>query len=343
MRRCTRCILPETYPDIIFNEEGVCNKCLEYEKKWANRDFEELRERLKNIFSWAKKQGKRYDCLVPFSGGKDSTYTLYICRKVYGLKALAVNFNNGLRTIESVMNIENSVKKLDVASMCLGLNWGLMRRLYKEFFMKTGQFCFPCDMGIWATTQRIAEQMDIPLIVSGFSIQIESRGGKIYSYNQNLFRNIVKNNITTAEQKSFLPIEKSQRIICRLKKLKLTRYRRQISLPDYMEWNDNNIKDTIKREVQWDQGKKTGDHVDCLFAPMKNYLVIQKWGFGEKTTKYSAMVRAGQIKREEALERVLLEEDTKEKPEVIHSFMETLKVSMKDIETAKMKSHLQFL
>ncbi len=278
MKRCTRCILPETYPDIKFDKNGVCHKCHEFDQKYADKDYTKSEQELSKIFSWAKSQKKRYDCIVPFSGGKDSSYTLYLCRKKYGLKVLAVNFNNGLRTPEALTNIEQIIQKTDCAYVCYGPNWETMRKLYQEFFLKTGQFCFPCDMGIWATVHRVAEQYDVPLIVSGFSAQIESRGPKIYSYNNKLFNTIAQNVISKAEMKDFLAENSFQKIMRRLKHLKLTRYRRQISLPEYIVWDDKVIKDTIYNELGWQKrADGSGDHIDCLFAPMKNYLVVQKW------------------------------------------------------------------
>lgn len=345
MERCSRCILPENYPDIKFDKSRVCHKCYEQEKRYLNRDLIKLEKELLGIFSWAKRKNKRYDCIVPFSGGKDSSYTLHLCRKKYGLKVLAVNFNNGLRTPEALNNIENIIKKTDCAYVCYGPNWQLLKKLYRAFFLKTGQFCFPCDMGIWATIHRVAEEYDVPLIVSGFSAQIESRGPKIYSYNNRLFETITEDIISPHEMKDFIGSTKWEKITKRIKRLSLKRYRRQISLPDYINWDDKVIKDTIYNELGW-QKKPDGssDHIDCLFAPMKNYLVVQKWGFGEKTTKYSAMTRAGQISRTKAMEKALEEETPNATTEIYKKlFTEILEISPNDIENAKNKSHLGYL
>ncbi|MCM8782341.1 MAG: N-acetyl sugar amidotransferase [Candidatus Omnitrophica bacterium] len=343
VKRCLRCILPETYPDITFDQDGICHKCHEYDQRYASRDYPKLEKELTEIFDWAKSQRKRYDCIVPFSGGKDSSYTLYLCRKKYGLKVLAVNFNNGLRTPEALTNIENIVQKTDCAYVCYGPPWETMRKLYRQFFLKTGQFCFPCDMGIWATVHRVAEQYDVPLIVSGFSAQIESRGPKIYSYNNNLFKAIAKNVISKQEMKDFLEETKLQKAFRRLKHLRLSRYRRQISLPDYIIWDDKQIKDTIYNELSWQKrADGSSDHIDCLFAPIKNYLVVQKWGFGEKTTKYSAMVRAGQMTRQEAQNKAFYEEHY-DISEALIKFGKILELTEKDIEEARNKSHLNYL
>ncbi len=343
IRRCSRCILPENFPDIEFDEKGVCNKCYEAGRKYLHKDYKMLKKELEKIFEWARRQGKKYDCIVPFSGGKDSAYTLYVCRKKYGLNVLTVNFNNGLRTISAIRNIEKIIKKLDVGYVCYGPRWEVMKKLYREFFLKTGHFCIPCDMGIWATVHRVAEEYDVPLIVSGFSLQIEARGKEIYSYNNNLFRTIAKDILTKDEMEDFLEETKIKKLLRRIKHLTIRRYRRQISLPDYIEWNDMEIKKTIEEELGWEKREDgSSDHIDCLFAPVKNYLMIQKWGFGEKTTKYASMVRAGQITREEALRRIQ-QEEKKEEPSVLEEFMNILEVKKEDIEKAKEKTHLIYL
>ena len=141
----------------------------------------------------------------------------------------------------------------------------------------------------------------------------------------------------------FLGETNLQKIKRRVKHGTLSRYRQQISLPEFIEWDDKVIKDTIYKELGWEKREDgSSDHIDCLFAPMKNYLVVQKWGFGEKTTKYSSMVRAGQLSREDAIARAGQEEKGEE-PAACSVFMEMLEVSAKDLKDAKDKSHLSYL
>lgn len=341
-KRCLRCILPESYPDIVFDAHGVCHKCHEYDAKYLNKDYAKSEAALRRIFDWARGQKKRYDCIVPFSGGKDSSYTIYVCRKKYGLNVLAVNFINGLQTYEAIRNMKKIAEKLDAAFASYGPSIETMKKLYRAFFLKTGQFCFPCDMGIWATVHRFAEQYDVPLIVSGFSAQIESRGKKIYSYNNRLFQTVAHSVITLAEMKDFLEETAFEKTLRRLRHLRLTRYRRQISLPDYIVWDDVEIKKTIVDEFGWERrADGSSDHIDCLFAPMKNYFVVQKWGFGEKTTKYAAMTRAGQLQREEALKRAFADESA-DPVETKKKFCEFLEVSENELREARQKTHLSF-
>src|SRR4030042_131921 len=95
-RRCTRCLLPETFPDITFDEDGVCNYCVEYlEKGKKTPRWQTLREkRVERLIEKSRNKGD-YDCLVSYSGGKDSTYLLYVLKEKYGLNVLAYTCNTG--------------------------------------------------------------------------------------------------------------------------------------------------------------------------------------------------------------------------------------------------------
>ena len=114
MRRCSKCILPETYPNIRFNEDGVCNVCTHFETKWKNRDYLKKESELKKILAQYSRKKRRHHCIVPISGGIDSTFILYLVREVYGLNPLAVNYDNGFQSKQARKNIENAINKLDV-------------------------------------------------------------------------------------------------------------------------------------------------------------------------------------------------------------------------------------
>ena len=80
MKRCIKCILPEVYPNIAFDNEGVCNYCKE------RQTIQYLgSSKLEETLAQFKSSGGKYDCLIPISGGKDSTYVLYQISKVYNM------------------------------------------------------------------------------------------------------------------------------------------------------------------------------------------------------------------------------------------------------------------
>ncbi len=141
----------------------------------------------------------------------------------------------------------------------------------------------------------------------------------------------------------FLSLTPLQKIGRRLKHGRLSRYRRQISLPNYIPWDDREIKRVISQELGWSpRADGSSDHIDCAFAPMKGYFNIQKWGFGEKTTKYAAMARDREITRNEALAKAEHEESRNINP-TIKQFTQWLGITSNDLADAKNKTHLAYL
>ncbi|MHC5075850.1 MAG: ATPase, partial [Planctomycetota bacterium] len=109
MQRCTRCVLPQTVPTIEFNNEGVCNFCINFEKKdYLGKD------KLDQVIEEVRAKGRRYDCIVPISGGRDSAFALYIACRIYNLKTLAVHFDNDFSTKEAELNVKNACEILGV-------------------------------------------------------------------------------------------------------------------------------------------------------------------------------------------------------------------------------------
>ena len=99
MRYCTKCVMPDTRPDLRFDDDGVCDACRSFERKhvvidWdaKQREFEQLLEKYGN------KNPAKYDCVIPVSGGKDSHVTLHLAKQVYGLNPLCVCFEPTLPT-----------------------------------------------------------------------------------------------------------------------------------------------------------------------------------------------------------------------------------------------------
>ena len=86
VQRCVKCTLPVTWETLYFDDEGVCNICRNWELKQDVVDWVDREKQLKQIVKDIKEQNNEYDCIVPFSGGKDSTFTLWAIVKKYGLK-----------------------------------------------------------------------------------------------------------------------------------------------------------------------------------------------------------------------------------------------------------------
>jgi len=338
--RCNRCILPESFPGLTFDESGICNKCREHARKWGNLDFEKSEKALRSIFETAKRKKGEYDCIVGLSGGKDSSYVVYLCVKEYGLNPLCVTFDNGFLSTEASENIRRLVEKLNVAHILNEPDWELMKRLYRHFLLTAGEVCTPCNVGINSFLYNMANKYRVPMIISGYSAYTDSEpDNNIYHVSTEYFENVVKGHFTKNELEDFL----HSRMLAR-GMYHLTGKIKHIQMPRYVKWDEREIISVLNREIGWevDSAVSTSqpiEHTDCIAACLKQYLRIKKYGFSENTQKFSALIRNGFMTREEALAKAEslesgIEED---KSGRIPRLMQMLDLSMEDLAEAVKK------
>ena len=112
MQLCVNCVLPETFPGIKFDSEGVCSHCRAYKGAEAvDAQKTKYREKFERLWG-ERRQDAAYDCLVCYSGGKDSSYTLDLMVRKYGARALAVTIDNGFVSARAVENIRAVVESV---------------------------------------------------------------------------------------------------------------------------------------------------------------------------------------------------------------------------------------
>lgn len=167
--RCARCILPTSLPSVDLDEVGVCGHCKAYDQLVAEmeRTKEEREEQLRHIIRKAKEAKRPYDCIVPLSGGKDSTYVLYLCSQVYGLKCLCATLDNGYLTESARANIENALRATGADRMVYQVNRDTMLELYGFCMRNAGEFCVACNHGIEVTMRAVAQAFAVPLVMTG--------------------------------------------------------------------------------------------------------------------------------------------------------------------------------
>ncbi|MBM3518539.1 MAG: N-acetyl sugar amidotransferase, partial [Alphaproteobacteria bacterium] len=117
MEYCQRCVYPvNARPGLVLDEEGVCSGCRLIESRpsidWDTREVM-LREILTRYAARQRAKGNPYDCIVPVSGGKDSTYQTWLVRQRYGLNPLLVSYNHTFNTRIGVRNLTNLIDRLD--------------------------------------------------------------------------------------------------------------------------------------------------------------------------------------------------------------------------------------
>ncbi|MFW6122227.1 MAG: hypothetical protein ACOC80_15195, partial [Petrotogales bacterium] len=165
VNRCKNCILPEAYPNINING-NVCSYCEKHEPVRTEGE-----ESLQKLLDSYKSKDKKYDVLVPVSGGRDSTFTLYELVDKYDMKPLAYNYDSGLVSDEGKENLRNALETLDVDLVTVRHDQSKyfknnLKALLKRFSpAMVPTLCLGCRYGIVGGAGKIAKKYNIPLIM----------------------------------------------------------------------------------------------------------------------------------------------------------------------------------
>lgn len=173
MRYCTRCILPDTRPNLTLNAEGVCNACESHDTKrgidWKSREVA-----FRQVVAHAREKSAGYDCLIPVSGGKDSTWQVVKCLE-YGLNPLTVTWKTPGRTAIGIRNLTNLVE-LGVDHIDYQVSPAVEGKFMWEAFKRYGSTAIPMHMAIFNIPAKIAARFHIPLMVWGENSAFEYGG-----------------------------------------------------------------------------------------------------------------------------------------------------------------------
>jgi tRNA(Ile)-lysidine synthase TilS/MesJ len=186
---CSKCLLSDDIPNVVISSDGICNYCSDH-TPFNPYDNQVLID----IFDKVKKKKKKYDALVPLSGGKDSTYVLYLATKKYNLKVMTYTFDNGLMSDLAKENIEKSIEVCDVDHVWVKPEKKVIKKLYKTALLKSGEICGICGIGIERSMLKVSEDYDIPLILLGHSPSESNSFTSENLYDQARIKAILKEN-----------------------------------------------------------------------------------------------------------------------------------------------------
>jgi predicted PP-loop superfamily ATPase len=313
VRTCSKCLLNEKIEGVMIGEDGICNYCTNH-KAFAPYGENELLK----IFSKARKKNRIYDTLVPISGGKDSTYVLYLAVKVYKLKVLTYTFDNGFMSDMAKNNIERSVKICGVDHIWVKHDVKLIRELYKTTLLNSGEICGICGIGIERSMLKISEAWKIPLILLGHSPTEANSFTSENLYDQSRLKAILANNHNINKEmiNRFLIYPGLNFISSYLFTLS-GRFGKKVNILYYLNIpTDKEIGEIIKKEMNWiepGQSEYTR-HFDCIAEPFTNYVREKRFGISRRLPQLSNMIRNQEISREEA-SRICMEDNKKLLPE----------------------------
>jgi N-acetyl sugar amidotransferase len=180
-----RCVMPSTRPDLVLDANGVCNACLAYEAR-KTVDWESRRTELLRLLEKYRQNGRNWDCIVPVSGGKDSTYQVIRMLQL-GANPLCVTATTCDLSAIGRRNIEN-IKKLGVDYVEFSPNSVVRARLNRIGLMEVGDISWPEHCSIFTIPVRLAVQFGVPLIIWGENSQNEYGGPAAAAENNVLTR-----------------------------------------------------------------------------------------------------------------------------------------------------------
>lgn len=328
VRYCIRCCIPETQEGVEFDEMGICQACQSSEQKihinWVDRE-----KQLRQILAEAKaKAGNNYDCILPVSGGKDSTFQMYVLVKVYGMKPLAVTFNQNWQSETGVYNLQNALREFNVDHMMFTPNRDLVNRLAKRSLTMIGDACWHCHAGLGAFPMQVAVRFNIPLLIWGESIA-ETSGRASYKNPVHKFDRDYFTKVSAKLRPSEMVCEYlSERDLYPFNVPSLEDIERVgvfgIHLGDYIFWDEERQTEFISEHYGWKETEMEGAYkgyksAECIMAGMHDFTCYLKRGYGRATFQACLDVRNGLMTREEGF-RVASRIDT-ERPGALDYYL----------------------
>jgi N-acetyl sugar amidotransferase len=295
---CTRCIMDTTVEGIKFDDDGVCNFCKIHDELERKHPLNaEGKKKLDLIVNNIKKDGsdKEYDCIVGVSGGRDSTYTLYSAVEM-GLKPLAVHFDNGWNSEMAVRNIKNSTEALGVDLITVVADWEEFKDLQISFLKASVSDAeVPTDYAILSVLYGVANSYGIKYIFNGHSFRTEGVAPITWTYMDGKYIKGVHRKFGSKKIKSFPLMGLSNLLYYTfIKKIQV------INLPEFIEYNHEEVDATLKNKLGWTY--YGGHHHESLYTVFfQSYYLPTKFNIDKRKLEYSALIRSGQMTRNEAI------------------------------------------
>lgn len=335
---CRKCLLPETYETIEFDAEGVCNICRGREFRDQKIDWDGRKRQLDALVE--EHRGKHdYDCIVPFSGGKDSTFTLWYLVNTYKLKPLVVQFDHGFMRDRLKENNTRTFKKLGVDVLSFTPNWRVVKRLMLEALRRKGDFCWHCHTGIFSYPMHVALRHQVPLVFWGepsaeYTQYYDYKDGEVEEVDETRFNRFVNLGITAEDMRGMIegdfaldPRDLAPYTYPPVRELKRLRYR-SVCLGSFIPWDTKKQYGIIQQELGWQGDEVEGmpwtewpyEKIECHMQGMRDYIKYLKRGYGRVSQMVAMDLRSGRISPERG--RELVEEHEGRKPHSLQIFLD---------------------
>ena len=315
IKYCKKCVMPNTKPNLRFDEEGVCNACRNFENR-KEINWEKRKKSLEEILNrYRSKDGSNWDCILPVSGGKDSTFQVIKMLEL-GMNPLCVTSTTCNLTEIGRRNIEN-LQNLGVDHIEVTANRCVRKKLNRIGLIEVGDISWPEHVSIFTTPVRIAVNMKIPLIIWGENSQNEYGGPAGAVDNNVLDRSWLEEfggllGLRVSDLVSQDGIEKKHLIPYtyptdeELKEVGVT----GLFLGYYIPW-DGYSNFLISQNHGFESWGKTiegssvdYENIDNYQVGIHDYFKFLKFGFGRASDLVSMHIRRGRLTRSDGMEIV---------------------------------------
>ncbi len=348
IKRCTKCILPETMPFIKFDKEGVCNYCHHYKPRNKPRPKEELFKLVEPY----RRPGKELDCIIPFSGGRDSCYGLHLVAKELGMKPVTYTYDWGMvtdlgrRNISQMcgdMGVENIIVAADISQKRKNIKMNLQAWL-KSPHLGMMAMLTAGDKHFFRYVEDIKKQTGInlnlwgvnPLEVTHFKtgflgIEPDFEEKRVYSHGaMKQLRYHSKRFKAMLESPGYFNSSLWDTLSGEYYR-SFTQKQDYYHIFDYWRWDEEMINDTLINQYGWETAIDTSTtwRIGDGTAAFYNYVYYTVAGFTEHDTFRSNQIREGQMTREMAL--TLVEDENRPRYQNIRWYLDTLGMDFDEV------------
>lgn len=315
MNYCKHCVMPDTRPGSVFDSQGVCLACRNYEQDklvdWAKRKGE-----FATLCGKYRRQDGYYDCIIPVSGGKDSHFQVYMMKEVMGMNPLLICVSDPFtHTATGIHNIRNLSESFACDLIVFNLNIDLFRRVTKMGFEEQGYPLRFIESAIYTVPYKYAVALSVPLIVFGENSAYRYGTTALDSYSAKKDITALGNKMIDYWQKECgIPIKEMNSTILPSQS-DLNRVNPEpIYMSYFVPWDDEHNKDIAKRygfkdlHHEWKREGYVDDYgqIDSISYMIHPWLKYPKFGFSRTTDITSRWIRKGMITREEAKRLVMI-------------------------------------
>lgn len=332
MRRCKRCLMPDTKPGLILNKEGICQACTRYEMR-TGIDWEKRFKELQKLTQKYKRDDGYYDSIIAVSGGKDSHFQVYIFKELLKMNPLLIAVGDPFTKTEAGLhNIKNIGEAFNCDLVSLQLSPNLVRRMVRISFEEFGSPMWPIDQAIYAYPLRMAIRLNIPLIVYGENVSWEYGGvlnKEAYSAKDQINNTVAKKidwqfwfdrGIKKEEINMLMYPSREEIENAKLEPIYLSYFIPWDGYKNYTIAKKYGFKDLTHEWIR--EGYiEDYDQIDSVAYLINPWLKYPKYGFARTTDVVGYWIRSGRISKEEGI-KFIKENDHKLDQKILGDFLQ---------------------